>query len=146
METLNTLKYANRARNIKNKVSQNQDSTSKQIAILRDQLQAALAELAMYKSGVAPGGGGDAADVASFNDMFQENNMLQEQIKKLKERINELQATIDLQKDRLVNLQMNNVDPKNTDTSELIQDYIRQIEELNNKLAQAEGNFFKFPY
>ena len=65
--------------------------------------------------------------------------MLQEQIKKLKERINELQATIDLQKDRLVNLQMNNVDPKNTDTSELIQDYIRQIEELNNKLAQAEG-------
>ena len=61
METLNTLKYANRARNIKNKVSQNQDSTSKQIAILRDQLQAALAELAMYKSGVAPGGGGDAA-------------------------------------------------------------------------------------
>ena len=72
METLNTLKYANRARNIKNKVSQNQDSTSKQIAILRDQLQAALAELAMYKSGVGPGGGGDAADVASFNDMFQE--------------------------------------------------------------------------
>ena len=140
METLNTLKYANRARNIKNKVTKNQDSTSKQIAILREQLQAALSELAMYKSGVTPNGGGDAStDVASFNDMFQENTMLQEQIKRLKERINELQATIDLQKDRLVNLQMNNVDPSNTETSAMIQQYIQQIEELNNKLAQAEG-------
>ena len=142
METLNTLKYANRARNIKNKVTKNQDSTSKQIAILREQLQAALSELAMYKSGVTPNGGGDAStDVASFNDMFQENTMLQEQIKRLKERINELQATIDLQKDRLVNLQMNNVDPSNTETSAMIQQYIQQIEELNNKLAQAEGTF-----
>ena len=144
METLNTLKYANRARNIKNKVTKNQDSTSKQIAILREQLQAALSELAMYKSGVTPnGGGGDASatDVASFNDMFQENTMLQEQIKRLKERIAELQATIDLQKDRLVSLQMNNVDPSNTETSSMIQQYIQQIEELNNKLAQAEGNF-----
>ena len=145
METLNTLKYANRARNIKNKVTKNQDSTSKQIAILREQLQTALAELAIYKSGVRPNnGGGDqaaAGDVASFNDMFQENTMLQEQIKRLKERINELQATIDLQKDRLVQLQMNNVKPGNTETSSMIQNYIQQVEELNNKLAQAEGWF-----
>ena len=48
-ETLNTLKYANRARNIKNKVTQNQDSSSKQIALLRTQLSQALAQLAMYK-------------------------------------------------------------------------------------------------
>ena len=145
METLNTLKYANRARNIKNKVTKNQDSTSKQIAILREQLQTALSELAMYKSGVTPtNGGGDGAvgtDVASFNDMFQENTMLQEQIKRLKERINELQATIDLQKDRLVSLQMNNVKPDNIETSSMIQNYIQQTEELNNKLAQAEGKY-----
>merc|ERR1711892_1132497 len=122
METLNTLKYANRARNIKNKVTKNQDSTSKQIAILREQLQTALSELAMYKSGVTPtNGGGDGAvgtDVARFN---------------------ELQATIDLQKDRLVSLQMNNVKPDNIETSSMIQNYIQQIEELNNKLAQAEA-------
>ena len=77
--------------------------------------------------------------MASFNDMFQENTMLQEQIKRLKERINELQATIDLQKDRLVQLQMNNVKPGNSETSSMIQNYIQQVEELNNKLAQAEG-------
>jgi hypothetical protein len=35
METLNTLKYANRARNIKNKVSVNQDKTSQQLAQFR---------------------------------------------------------------------------------------------------------------
>ena len=93
METLNTLKYANRARNIKNKVSRNQDSTSKQIAVLREQLQQALAELASYKSGLQPpgglqNGGGDIhTEVNSYNDMFQENNMLQQQIKQLKNRI-----------------------------------------------------------
>ena len=94
METLNTLKYANRARNIKNKVSRNQDSTSKQIAVLREQLQQALAELASYKSGHGGGhpqltnGSGDIhTEVNSFNDMFQENNMLQQEIKQLKSRI-----------------------------------------------------------
>ena len=149
METLNTLKYANRARNIKNKVSQNQDSTSKQLALLRDQLHRALAELAMYKSGAAvPNGnstdrlqvnGAGDGDVNSFNDMFQENNMLQDEIKKLKSRINDLQATIDNQKDRLVNLQMNNINPSDKETNELIQNQLNQIEELSNRLAQAEG-------
>ena len=35
VETLNTLQYANRAKNIKNKVVINQDKSSKQIAELR---------------------------------------------------------------------------------------------------------------
>merc|ERR1712066_33629 len=39
VETLSTLKYANRARNIKNKVIQNQDSASRQIKELRDKLK-----------------------------------------------------------------------------------------------------------
>ena len=50
METLNTLKYANRARNIQNKVTQNQDSSSKQLALLRTQLSQALSELALFKT------------------------------------------------------------------------------------------------
>ena len=49
METLNTLKYANRARNIKNKVSVNQDKTSRQIAALRQQVTSLMEELAEYK-------------------------------------------------------------------------------------------------
>ncbi len=49
METLNTLKYANRARNIKNKVVVNQDKTSKQIAELRGLVQQLQGELEEYK-------------------------------------------------------------------------------------------------
>ena len=50
METLNTLKYANRARNIKNKVIANQDKASKQLAILRQEIQLLQQELLEYKS------------------------------------------------------------------------------------------------
>ena len=54
--------------------------------------------------------------------------MLQDEIKKLKSRINDLQATIDNQKDRLVNLQMNNINPSDKETNELIQNQLNQIE------------------
>ena len=50
METLNTLKYANRARNIKNKVVANQDKASRQIASLRAEIQDLQKELAEYKT------------------------------------------------------------------------------------------------
>ena len=50
METLNTLKYANRARNIKNKVIANQDKASRQIASLRGEIQALHDELSEYKT------------------------------------------------------------------------------------------------
>jgi len=50
METLNTLKYANRARNIKNRVVVNQDKASQQLAKLRAELQAIQAELLEYKA------------------------------------------------------------------------------------------------
>ena len=49
METLNTLKYANRARNIKNKVVVNQDKTSKQIAELRGLVNQLQSELEEYR-------------------------------------------------------------------------------------------------
>lgn len=49
VETLNTLKYANRARNIKNRVVVNQDKTSKQIAELRAQVIQLQEELLEYK-------------------------------------------------------------------------------------------------
>lgn len=49
METLNTLKYANRAKNIKNRVVVNQDKTSKQLSELRTHIQALQVELAEYK-------------------------------------------------------------------------------------------------
>ena len=50
METLNTLKYANRARNIKNKVVVNQDKTSQQINALRAEIARLQMELMEYKA------------------------------------------------------------------------------------------------
>lgn len=50
METLNTLKYANRARNIKNKVMVNQDKASQQISVLRTEIARLQMELMEYKT------------------------------------------------------------------------------------------------
>lgn len=50
METLNTLKYANRARNIKNKVVVNQDKASQQIGTLRAEVARLQMELLEYKA------------------------------------------------------------------------------------------------
>lgn len=50
METLNTLKYANRARNIKNKVVVNQDKASQQISALRTEIARLQMELMEYKT------------------------------------------------------------------------------------------------
>ena len=49
METLNTLKYANRARNIKNRVQINQDQSSRTIASLRREIALLQVELLDYK-------------------------------------------------------------------------------------------------
>lgn len=49
VETLNTLKYANRAKNIKNKVVANQDKTSKVISELRAEISRLQNELNEYR-------------------------------------------------------------------------------------------------
>lgn len=56
METLNTLKYANRARNIKNKVVVNQDKTSQQMSALRAEIARLQMELMDYKAVRRDGG------------------------------------------------------------------------------------------
>lgn len=53
-ESLNTLKYANRARNIKNKVVVNQDSASREIQFLRESYNKLKLELAEYRAGRRP--------------------------------------------------------------------------------------------
>lgn len=50
METLNTLKYANRARNIKNRVTANQEQSGQQVQALRAELARLRLELQEYKT------------------------------------------------------------------------------------------------
>ena len=71
METLNTLKYANRARNIKNKVTANQDKTSRTILLLRQEIANLQFELMEYKQGkrIIGADGNYIARLGSMNDL-----------------------------------------------------------------------------
>ena len=91
METLNTLKYANRARNIKNKVTANQDKTSRTILILRQEISNLQFELMEYRQGKRLIG---ADGQETTNDMYHENTMLAKENSNLRTRIKAMQETI----------------------------------------------------
>ncbi|EDV28619.1 uncharacterized protein TRIADDRAFT_20248, partial [Trichoplax adhaerens] len=134
METLNTLKYANRARNIKNKVVVNQDQASKQIAALRAELQQLRIEVMEYRQGkrVAESDGEPI-----YSDLHHENVMLQAEVDRLRSRIKAMQQVIDSQKARNISLEVNKAtemvvaDPSNSlDISKVIEKYVAEIENL----------------
>ncbi|CAH2275819.1 kinesin KIF21A isoform X1 [Pelobates cultripes] len=143
METLNTLKYANRARNIKNKVMINQDRTSQQINALRNEITRLQMELTEYKTGKRII---DEEGVESINDMFHENAMLQTENNNLRMRIKAMQETIDALRTRLTQLmsdQANQVLARsgdgNEEISNMIHNYIKEIEDLRAKLLESEA-------
>ncbi|XP_077384890.1 kinesin-like protein KIF21B isoform X2 [Festucalex cinctus] len=143
METLNTLKYANRARNIKNKVVVNQDKTSQQITALRAEIARLQMELMEYKAGkrVACEDGSEG-----YSDLHQENAMLQRENDTLRLRVKAMQETIDHLNTRVTHLLANEVSVLLSKSSEgnqeigaLIQNYIREVEELRSKLLESEA-------
>ncbi|XP_043977332.1 kinesin-like protein KIF21B isoform X3 [Gambusia affinis] len=143
METLNTLKYANRARNIKNKVVVNQDKTSQQINALRAEVARLQLELMEYKAGKRVAGE-DGAE--GYSDLYQENTMLQRENDSLRLRVKAMQETIDHLNTRVTHLLANEVSTLLTKSSEgneeigtLIQNYIREVEELRSKLLESEA-------
>uniref|UniRef100_A0A8C6V322 Kinesin family member 21A n=1 Tax=Neogobius melanostomus TaxID=47308 RepID=A0A8C6V322_9GOBI len=143
METLNTLKYANRARNIKNKVVVNQDRASQQISALRTEIARLQIELMEYKTGKRMVG---EDGLEGMNDLVHENSMLQTENNNLRLRVKAMQETIDAQRARLTQLlsdQANTVIAKAGDGNEeignMIQNYIKEIEELRAKLLESES-------
>ncbi|XP_048409691.1 kinesin-like protein KIF21A isoform X1 [Stegostoma tigrinum] len=143
METLNTLKYANRARNIKNKVMVNQDRASQQINILRGEIARLQMELTEYKTGKRIIGDDG---VESINDMFHENTMLQTENNNLRMRIKAMQETIESLRARITQLlsdQVHQVLAKSGDDNEeisaMIQNYIQEVEDLRSKLFESEA-------
>ncbi|XP_034005072.1 kinesin-like protein KIF21A isoform X4 [Trematomus bernacchii] len=144
METLNTLKYANRARNIKNKVMLNQDKASQQISVLRTEIARLQIELMEYKTGKRLTG---EDGVESFSDMFHENSMLQTENSNLRVRVKAMQETIDAQRARLTQLlsdQANQViaragEGATEEIGTMIQGYIKEIEDLRAKLLESES-------
>ncbi|XP_008568390.1 PREDICTED: kinesin-like protein KIF21A isoform X8 [Galeopterus variegatus] len=143
METLNTLKYANRARNIKNKVMVNQDRASQQINALRSEITRLQMELMEYKTGKRII---DEEGVESINDMFHENAMLQTENNNLRVRIKAMQETVDVLRTRITQLvsdQANQVLARAGEGSEeisnMIHSYIKEIEDLRAKLLESEA-------
>uniref|UniRef100_G1S8W8 Kinesin family member 21B n=1 Tax=Nomascus leucogenys TaxID=61853 RepID=G1S8W8_NOMLE len=129
METLNTLKYANRARNIKNKVVVNQDKTSQQISALRAEIARLQMELMEYKAvsmllGIAQ----------IYGDMKIHCGKLamQEAIDAINNRVTQLMS-------QEANLLLAKAGDGNEAIGALIQNYIREIEELRTKLLESEA-------
>ncbi|XP_052400035.1 kinesin-like protein KIF21A isoform X1 [Carassius gibelio] len=143
METLNTLKYANRARNIKNRVMVNQDKASQQISALRTEIARLQVELMEYRTGKRMVG---EDGLESISDMFHENSMLQIENNNLRMRVKAMQEAIDAQGARLTQLlsaQANQVLSRAGEGSEeignMIQNYIKEIEDLRAKLLESEA-------
>uniref|UniRef100_A0A182MUL0 Kinesin motor domain-containing protein n=1 Tax=Anopheles culicifacies TaxID=139723 RepID=A0A182MUL0_9DIPT len=170
METLNTLKYANRARNIKNKVQINQDQSSRTISLLRREIANLQLEILEYKQGKRSI---DADGNIAISDVSLENEMLSQDNKRLQQRVKAMQETINALTEKNAALQAqqtisslnkasavgDGADPSSTtnDSSlistaggnesamqELIVGYISEIEKLKAKLIESEQMFQQF--
>ncbi|GFU16704.1 kinesin-like protein KIF21A [Nephila pilipes] len=144
METLNTLKYANRAKNIRNKISINQDKSSQTITSLRREIQQLQLELMEYKQGKRIIGDDGEEHV---NDMFHENMILESENNNLRSRLKALQETLDHQTQRITDLLAEKAagnwitsgeKASQSDITELIKGYMKEIEDLRVKLLESE--------
>lgn len=133
-ETLSTLRYANRAKNIKNKVVVNHDTSRHTIALLRKEIQELKLELSELKQGKRLIGN-DGTEY--INDMYHENAMLSNEIQSLKTRIKILQEA----NERLIARKAETIADSTKDTvsvKEIVQGYLTEIEELRQKLFEME--------
>ncbi|CAO3660462.1 unnamed protein product [Rhizopus stolonifer] len=135
METLNTLKYANRARNIKNRVTINQDFAGSSIEV--NQLKAQLArlriELASSRAAENPFGNSD-----------HETRALRAEVTKLRGRIQDMStAMIQLTSERDTMIMERELGEFTTNSSEpvkthpLVAQYQKTIQDLTNELSDT---------
>ncbi|XP_045770281.1 kinesin-like protein KIF21A isoform X1 [Maniola jurtina] len=147
METLNTLKYANRARNIKNRCVVNQDLTSRTINQLRHEVARLQLELAEYKQGkrVVSENGEEG-----WSDVVQENAILNVEVETLRRRIKAMQDTIEKLSARNSELiaekalgtwapKDGSPDASDCSLTTLVQGYVAEIEDLRARLMEANA-------
>ncbi|XP_011339391.1 kinesin-like protein KIF21A isoform X2 [Ooceraea biroi] len=143
METLSTLKYANRARNIKNKVTINQDKSSRTIASLRREIQQLQLELMEYKQGKRVVG------EDGVNDAWHENQMLSSELQSLRTRVKALSETVEaltaknalLLAEKVAGQWMAAASGGDEQVTSLVQGYLQEIEELRARLLEAEAMY-----
>lgn len=141
METLNTLKYANRARNIKNRVQINQDQSSRTITQLRREIAALQLELLEYRQGKRSV---DSEGNPAISDTFHENAMLMQDNKRLQQRLKAMQESINTLTDRNAELLSEkavagwSVDDTDKSVTEMVAGYLKEIEKLKAKLIETD--------
>lgn len=147
METLNTLKYANRARNIKNRIQLNQDQSSRTISQLRREIAALQLELLEYKQGKRCV---DEEGNAAISDTSLENAMLLADNKRLQQRLKAMQETINALTERNTELLAEKAitgwggsEESDRSMTEVISNYISEIEKLKAKLIESEQMFLQ---
>lgn len=151
METLNTLKYANRARNIKNRVTINQDFAGSSIEV--NQLKALVGRLRMEIAALrAEGGGGGGSSSSNNNNNDDQVRTLKSEIGRLRERIDDMSANIiqvsserdtllmERELDEFINDGGNDHDDNNRPAitqHPIIAQYQKKIQDLTNELADT---------
>lgn len=149
METLNTLKYANRARNIKNRVTINQDFAGSSIEV--NQLRSLVARLRMEIASLRSEGMGDSYAGSVQRD--DEVRALRNEVVRLRDRIDDLSANLIQATSERDTLMMERelsdfIDAENADDNEkakaerlqshpIIAQYQKQIQDLTNELADT---------
>lgn len=149
VETLNTLRYANRAKNIKNKVVANQDSQTQLINELRRQilqLQIENQDLRQGKLFVKNDG------EVELNDVYHENKMLQRELNNANVRLKALNTRLEdvsneniSLKEKLVKNQISlSSEPNGAEcdvdhAQSLISGYLKEINNLRSKVVESDG-------
>ncbi|KAL7072402.1 hypothetical protein ACQ4LE_008641 [Meloidogyne hapla] len=152
IETLNTLNYANRAKNIKNKIVANQDKSSKLITGLHTRIAILESQLLEYQQGkrLTTEDGEDLLNDQYTENLYLkgENNRLTTRLKALDETNNILNARIvELTKGGELNKLRGALENKENDgsssneenqLSSLIQGYLQEIETLKSNIIEYE--------
>lgn len=152
METLNTLKYANRARNIKNRVVVNQDFAGSSMEV--NQLKALVSRLRMEVASLRAGG--HSSSSTTVTTPFAQNDGLQYESMQLRERIKDLSTQLvkvtserdTLLMERELGEFMQNEDDddlfenigstKTIQTHPIIEKYLKTIQELTLELNDTK--------
>ncbi|CAK5089879.1 unnamed protein product [Meloidogyne enterolobii] len=152
IETLNTLNYANRAKNIKNKIVANQDKSSKLITDLRTRISILESQLLEYQQGkrVLNEDGEELLNDQYTENLYlkNENTRLSTRLKALDEKNNILNSRIiELTKERELSKFRGALENKENDgsssneenqLSSIIQGYLQEIETLKSNIIEYE--------
>ncbi|KAI6687884.1 hypothetical protein NL676_024712 [Syzygium grande] len=138
-ETLNTLKYANRARNIQNKAVINRDPMAAQMQRMRSQVEQLQAELLLYR--------GDA------NGPYEELQILKHKVSlleasnvELQQELQERRITCEHLMQRAVDAQLGSgkswdeIDCNSNQDCDLVKSYVSKIQELEAELLRLQSS------